>query len=103
MPSVRPQLRQRPRLISQPKIGTRSRTPKRRPQCGRECNICALHCSVQAIHPDGVINPNECIHCLNCQTLYHDETSCPPLIARRKRRDGRAALKAAQGAQAEGG
>jgi transcriptional regulator of nitric oxide reductase len=72
---------------------------KRRPQCGRECNICALHCTVQAMHPNGAINPNECIHCLNCQTLYHDETSCPPLIARRKRRDGRAALKAAQGAQ----
>jgi polyferredoxin len=64
---------------------------------------------VQAIHPDGAINPNECIHCLNCQTLYYDQTTCPPLIARRKRRDGRAALKAAQAvgdaqpAQAQGG
>jgi transcriptional regulator of nitric oxide reductase len=69
---------------------------KRRRQCGRECNICALHCTVQAIHPNGAINPNECIHCLNCQTLHYDDSSCPPLIARRKRRDKRAALKVAQ-------
>jgi transcriptional regulator of nitric oxide reductase len=72
---------------------------KRRHQCGRECNICALRCTVQAIHPNGAINPNECIHCLNCQTLYYDPTTCPPLIARRKRREGRAALKAAQAAK----
>jgi transcriptional regulator of nitric oxide reductase len=67
---------------------------KRRRQCGRECNICALHCTVQAIHPNGAINPNECIHCLNCQTLYFEQTTCPPLIARRKRREAREALKA---------
>jgi transcriptional regulator of nitric oxide reductase len=30
---------------------------KRRRQCGRECNICALHCTVQAIHPNGAIRP----------------------------------------------
>ncbi|MDX1711817.1 MAG: 4Fe-4S binding protein, partial [Rhodovibrionaceae bacterium] len=62
---------------------------KRRPQCGRECRICAKRCTVQAIHPDGTINPNECIHCLNCQTLYYDPNTCPPLIARAKRRGRR--------------
>jgi polyferredoxin len=59
---------------------------KRRPQCGRECRICATKCPVQAIHPEGQINPNECIYCLNCQTLYFDERICPPLKARAARR-----------------
>jgi polyferredoxin len=65
---------------------------KRRHQCGRECHICATRCPVQAIHPTGAINPNECIHCLKCQRLYYDAFTCPPLITRRKRRAERAAL-----------
>ena len=60
---------------------------KRKWQCGTQCQICAQRCTVQAIHPDGHINPNECIHCLNCQVLYYDDTTCPPLIERRKRRE----------------
>jgi polyferredoxin len=59
---------------------------KRRPQCGRECRICSVKCPVQAIHPEGQINPNECIYCLNCQTLYYNEHICPPLKARAARR-----------------
>ncbi len=74
---------------------------KRRWQCGRQCNICASRCPVQAIHPNGTINPNECIYCLNCQTLYFDDKTCPPLIERRKRREMRGAAMA--GAQADGG
>jgi NosR/NirI family transcriptional regulator, nitrous oxide reductase regulator len=27
-------------------------------------------CPVQAIHPTGEINPNECVNCLHCQVLY---------------------------------
>jgi NosR/NirI family transcriptional regulator, nitrous oxide reductase regulator len=57
----------------------------RRWQCGAQCQRCAHDCTVQAIHPDGRINPNECIHCLNCQVLYYDDHTCPPLIERRKR------------------
>jgi transcriptional regulator of nitric oxide reductase/ferredoxin len=60
---------------------------KRRFQCGRDCHICEANCPVQAIHPNGAINPNECIHCLKCQTLYFDDQTCPPLISRRKRRE----------------
>ena len=73
---------------------------KRRPQCGRECRICAVRCTVQAIHPDGHINPNECIHCLRCQTNYFDATTCPPLKAREQRR---AAHRAARAAASESG
>ena len=60
---------------------------KRRWQCGLQCHICARSCPVQAIQPDGRINPNECIHCLNCQVLHYDDMTCPPLAERRKRRD----------------
>ena len=70
---------------------------KRKWQCGTQCQICAQRCTVQAIHPDGHINPNECIHCLNCQVLYYDDTICPPLIERRKRRErARKAMEAAR-------
>ncbi len=66
---------------------------KRHRQCGTECHICALHCPVQAIHPNGEINPNECIHCLRCQVNYFDDQVCPPLIQRRQRRARREALQ----------
>ena len=67
---------------------------KRRFQCGEVCNLCAGRCTVQAIHPEGNINPNECIHCLNCQTIYFDKTTCPPLVAQEKRRERRIKLAA---------
>jgi len=60
---------------------------KRRWQCGTPCQICARRCPVQAIHPEGKINPNECIHCLNCQVNYYDAGLCPPLLDRRRRRE----------------
>ncbi len=64
---------------------------KRRWQCGRQCRICAVGCPVQAIHPEGQINPSECIYCLACQVNYQDDHVCPPLIERRKRREKRQA------------
>jgi NosR/NirI family nitrous oxide reductase transcriptional regulator len=70
---------------------------KRHPQCGQECRICEQRCPVQAIHPTGDINPNECIHCLKCQTLYYDTHTCPPMIVRRKRREDRAAARMTHG------
>ncbi|WP_232304957.1 NosR/NirI family protein [Castellaniella caeni] len=48
--------------------------------CGNPCQLCAVECPVQAINPEGDINPNECIQCLNCQQLYHNERRCPHLI-----------------------
>ena len=59
---------------------------KRRHQCGRECKICATRCTVQAIHPMGAINPNECIHCLRCQATYYDASTCIALKQRLARR-----------------
>lgn len=59
---------------------------KRRPQCGRECRICAVSCTVQAINPLGQIVPNECIYCLQCQANYYDATTCLPLKQRAQRR-----------------
>ncbi len=58
---------------------------KRRKECGNPCQICANECEVQAIHPDGHINHNECHYCLDCQMTYHNENKCPPLIAKNKR------------------
>ena len=73
---------------------------KRRWQCGRQCQICAISCPVQAIHPEGQINPSECIYCLTCQVNYQDDHTCPALIERRKRKGRRAAAVAKASAQA---
>ncbi|HAB90857.1 MAG TPA: regulatory protein NosR, partial [Pseudomonas sp.] len=54
---------------------------KRRKECGTPCQLCAVECEVQAIHPDGTINANECHHCLDCQVTYFNEDRCPPLVA----------------------
>lgn len=59
---------------------------KRHNECGKPCRICANECEVQAIHPDGTINANECHYCLDCQVTYWNDQKCPPLVARRKRR-----------------
>ncbi|MBW7851230.1 MAG: regulatory protein NosR [Rhodospirillales bacterium] len=70
---------------------------KRRKQCGVECSLCARNCMVQAIHPLGQINPNECLYCLNCQVIYFDDHTCPPLV---QRRTGRGKKRAAEGVEA---
>ena len=59
---------------------------KRYHDCGNPCQTCAHQCPVQAIHPTGEINPNECIDCLHCQVLYQSETTCPVVIKKMKRR-----------------
>ena len=70
---------------------------KRYRECGNPCQRCAADCPVDAIHPTGEINPNECISCLNCQVLYQDHARCPVVIAkdRRRDRDARAAVELA--------
>ncbi|MDE1147174.1 MAG: 4Fe-4S binding protein [Azospirillaceae bacterium] len=56
-------------------------------ECGNPCQRCGNECPVQAIHPEGDINPNECIQCLHCQLLYHHDQMCPVMIQRRLKRD----------------
>ncbi|WP_244160986.1 transcriptional regulator NosR [Pseudomonas delhiensis] len=63
---------------------------KRRKECGQPCQLCARECEIQAIHPDGRINANECHYCLDCQLTYHDENKCPPLVNKRKKRNRQA-------------
>ena len=53
---------------------------KRYPECGNPCQKCAQDCPVEAIFPEGNINENECIQCLNCQVLYHDKSRCMHLL-----------------------
>ncbi|WP_282059167.1 NosR/NirI family protein [Roseobacter litoralis] len=59
---------------------------KRYRECGNPCHTCANECPVQAIHPTGEINPNECVNCLHCQVLYQSDTKCPVIIKQLKRR-----------------
>ncbi len=61
-------------------------------ECGNPCQRCANDCPVQAIHPEGHINPNECIQCLHCQMLYHHDQKCPVMIQRRLKREKFVAL-----------
>ena len=66
---------------------------KRYRECGNPCMRCYKECPVEAIHPEGHINPNECIQCLHCQVLYHHDHKCPVKIQRRLKREKREAVK----------
>ena len=65
---------------------------RRWPECGTPCQRCANECPVQAIHPEGHINVNECIYCMHCQELYFDDHRCPHQIQVRLKREKRVAL-----------
>jgi NosR/NirI family transcriptional regulator, nitrous oxide reductase regulator len=71
---------------------------KRYKECGSPCHSCANECPVQAIHPTGEINPNECVNCLHCQVLYQSDAKCPVIIKQIKRRAS--AKKSAQSLEA---
>jgi len=64
---------------------------RRYKECGSPCQICAKQCMVQAIHPTGQINPNECLYCLHCQQVYYDDHLCPVMVESRQRRERRQA------------
>ncbi|WP_375173637.1 4Fe-4S binding protein [Pseudooceanicola sp.] len=76
---------------------------KRYRECGNPCHVCANECMVQAIHPTGEINPNECLNCMHCQVLYQSKTKCPVVIKKLKRKgstsDPGAFLKPREGLQ----
>ena len=60
---------------------------RRRKECGKPCQVCAVECEIQAIRPTGEIVINECHHCLDCQVTYYDSRKCVPLVDKRKRRE----------------
>lgn len=60
---------------------------KRYRDCGSPCLRCANECMVQAIHPEGHINVNECLYCLHCQELYHCDERCPVVIKKKVRHE----------------
>jgi hypothetical protein len=62
---------------------------RRRKECGRPCQICAVQCDVGAIRSTGEINASECHYCLDCQVIYYSDHECPPLAKKRKRREER--------------
>ncbi|NOX08664.1 MAG: regulatory protein NosR [Gammaproteobacteria bacterium] len=66
---------------------------RRRKECGSPCQTCARECEIQAIDERGVINPNECHYCLDCQVTYWDNRKCPPLVDKRKKRERVVAVK----------
>lgn len=74
---------------------------KRHRECGQPCQRCAVECPVDSIHPDGRINPNECIYCMHCQLLYWDEHKCPAMIQRRLKRERAVALSSPPGGKAK--
>jgi NosR/NirI family nitrous oxide reductase transcriptional regulator len=65
---------------------------KRYRQCGNPCQVCSKECMVQAIHPEGHINPNECLYCLHCQERYYDDHNCPVRVKKRERADRQAMI-----------
>ena len=63
---------------------------KRYKECGSPCQRCSNECMVQAIHPEGEINVNECLYCLHCQVVYSDDHACPVVIQKRLKKERRA-------------
>ena len=68
---------------------------KRYKECGTPCQRCSNECMVQAIHPEGNINVNECLYCLHCQIVYSDDQACPVMIQKRLKEERRAVRSAA--------
>ncbi|PKO89818.1 MAG: 4Fe-4S binding protein [Betaproteobacteria bacterium HGW-Betaproteobacteria-12] len=58
---------------------------KRKAEC-TTCHACQKGCGSLAIADDGRIDQRECLLCLECQILYYDTHSCPPLAQERRRR-----------------
>lgn len=58
---------------------------KRKAECAT-CHACQKSCGSLAINDAGAIDRRECLLCLECQILYYDDHSCPPLAQERRRR-----------------
>jgi NosR/NirI family nitrous oxide reductase transcriptional regulator len=58
---------------------------KRKAEC-TTCHACQKGCGSLAIDDLGRIDRRECLLCLECQILYYDDHTCPPLSQERRRR-----------------
>lgn len=58
---------------------------ERRTECGSPCQLCKVRCNYNAIKPDGKIAFSECFQCLDCVSIFEDETQCVPRILATKR------------------
>jgi NosR/NirI family nitrous oxide reductase transcriptional regulator len=58
---------------------------KRKQECDT-CKACAKSCGSLAIDKNGRIDQRECLLCMDCMILYHDDHGCPPLSQERRRR-----------------
>lgn len=60
--------------------------PRRRSFC-ESCKICTRGCEPKAIRPNGTIDPRECLSCMECEAIFRDKTTCPPLVGLERLRD----------------
>lgn len=58
---------------------------ERRDDCGKPCQVCTVRCEVKAISKAGDIDYAECIQCLECLVIYHDEHQCAAVMLDKKR------------------
>ncbi len=70
---------------------------KRIDACGQPCQHCRNRCGIGAIHRDGRIDYDECIQCLECIVILHDDQQCVATVSARKKAE-KSRRKAAAGA-----
>ena len=58
----------------------------RRKECGKPCTMCYHKCDIKAITPQGKVDYNECVQCLECIVYYNNDDLCPPLKKAKKTR-----------------
>ena len=56
----------------------------RRKECGKPCTMCYHKCDIKAITPEGKVDYNECVQCLECIVYYNNDDLCPPLKKAKK-------------------
>lgn len=61
----------------------------RRQECGSPCTMCYHKCDIKAITPEGNVDYNECVQCLECIVYYNNDNLCPPLKKAKKTPKGK--------------
>lgn len=68
----------------------------RRIQCGAPCQLCKNSCAYDSIESNGRIQYSECFQCLDCVSIYHNDTLCAPLIIEKRATRKRASAQQPQ-------